>query len=180
MNNHEPSANYPSQTPQELPWERLYDSPETNGYELPFDAGTPLAVGSVALAADRYDLPATVEPEPLFEELAGLERESLAGRQGPDYEPGASHSEAELLARYDDWVRGCGRMLDAAWDEGAITEDVLPEWIALKKEVATAHGIADFYALVDAAVPLRLKTFDFVNKLGVGATAFAGYEAAAN
>lgn len=111
--------------------------------------------------------------------LSGLRRESLEGRQGPAYNnTDTIHTDQEHIARYQDWVRGTGRMLDVAWDEGVITDENLKEWMDFKQKVEKFHGITDFYALSDIGT-LRNEVFQYVRKLGVADKAYAAYDAAA-
>lgn len=174
--------------------------------ELPFKPKTPLDVGNIALkeviwfetpspesenisefVATEDDSKSSRIPETpagaeidadIAEKLSGFRRESLEGRQGPEYNnKGERHTEQENIARYQDWVRGTGRMLDVAWDEGTITDDNLQAWMALKQRVEDFHGTSDFYELSDIG-PFRFEVFDFVKKLGVSDRAYAAYDAA--
>jgi hypothetical protein len=173
--------------------------------ELPFKPKTPIDVGSVAIkeiihfdtaspeqgegsrfvekpgddtATVPLESPAGVEiDDEKAEILSGFRRESTEGRHGPEYNnKGETHTDQESIARYQDWVRGTGRMLDVAWDEGAITDENMQEWIAFKQAVEKFHGISDFYALSDIG-KLRGEVFQFVKRLGVADKAYAAYDA---
>ncbi len=175
-----------------LPSDELYgSSPETQysaaietaqqTYELSFRPDTVPKVGSIALIEviqiDHQDN--APEDNTVKDMSEGIERESLQGRQGPEYNnKGEVHTTQEILARWHDWARGVGRMLDVAWDEGTVTEGTLQEWIALKGRVAAAHAENNPYKLVDLIVPLRTDVFAFTKKLGVSDKAGAAYKAA--
>lgn len=113
----------------------------------------------------------------LTSQLMGLEREPIVGPEGPPYD-GTDHTDEERWRRYGDWVHGTGRMLDVAWDEGAITEEVLPEWAAYKKRLDTVRGISDLGDLIWAIAELRVEVFEFCERLKVHGEAFEAYVAA--
>lgn len=174
--------------------------------ELPFKPKTPVDVGNIALkeviwfdtpspelekisefvATEDNGEPSIIPETPagtgidadIAEKLSGFRRESLEGRSGPEYNnKGETHTDQEMIARYQDWVRGTGRMLDVAWDEGAITDENLQEWMSFKQQVETFHGLSDPYALSDIG-KLRGEVFEFVKRLGVADKAYAAYDAA--